>query len=204
MPQLSGSTRYGVFARARAEFLDSVALGAFEALTFHVDGRPNTALANLLVLLAKRVHAPELDRYKPALRGSADHLAWLDEEDEATCSAARQGIGVRAMPIGGRLVLVNARAFGICGLVIAAVLALTSCSKRGADDGYLTLTAGEATLPACTTAAPVLVETLNTEQLPSCDPIGQTLVFPDGEQIQLPEQQGGGGSSNSGSEYRYA
>lgn len=108
------------------------------------------------------------------------------------------------MPIGGRVVLVNVRAFGIFGLVIAAVLALTSCSQRGADGGYLTLTAGEATLPACATAAPVLVETLNTEQLPSCDPIGQTLVFPDGEQIQLPEQQGGGGSSNSESDYRYA
>lgn len=66
------------FARARAEFPESVALGAFEALTFHADGRPNTALASLLVLLAEHVHASELDRYKPALRGNADYLASLD------------------------------------------------------------------------------------------------------------------------------
>jgi hypothetical protein len=97
---------------------------------------------------------------------------------------------------------VNARAFGIYGLVVAVAFSLTSCSQRGADDGYLVLAAGEATLSTCTTAAPVLVETLNTEQLPSCAPIGQTLVFPDGVQIQLPEQQGGG-SSNPGSGYLY-
>ena len=77
------------------------------------------------------------------------------------------------------------------------------CSGR-ADNRTLTLTAGEATLPACTTAASVPVETLNTEQLPRCEPVGQTLVFPDGEQIQLPEQQGGSGSLNPGSGYRYA
>ncbi|WP_267421962.1 MULTISPECIES: tetratricopeptide repeat protein [unclassified Curtobacterium] len=80
------------FARARAEFPDSVALGAFEALTFHADGRPNTALASLLVLLAENVHAPELDRYKPALRGNADFLASLDAGDAAGHSEAGQGL----------------------------------------------------------------------------------------------------------------
>jgi len=86
-----------VFARARAEFPDSVALGAFEALTLHADGRPNTALASLLVLLAEHVDAPELDRYKPALRGNADHLASLDAGDDAAHAQARQG------PADGRL-----------------------------------------------------------------------------------------------------
>lgn len=56
----------------------------------------------------------------------------------------------------------------------------------------------EATLPACTTAAPVRVATLDTEHLPGCAPVGQTLVLPDGEQIRLPEQQGGSGSANRG------
>ncbi|WIB14483.1 tetratricopeptide repeat protein [Curtobacterium sp. MCPF17_050] len=75
------------FARARAEFPESVALRAFEALTFFAAGRPNTALASLLVLLAEHVHAPELDRYKPALRGNADYLASLDAEDDAHSDA---------------------------------------------------------------------------------------------------------------------
>jgi hypothetical protein len=41
--------------------------------------------------------------------------------------------------------------------------------------------------------------TRHTTRLPTCDPVGQVLVFPDGEQLQLPEQQGGGGSSSSSS-----
>lgn len=77
------------FARARAEFPESVALGAFEALTFHADGRPNTALASLLMLLANHVDAPELDRYKPALRGNAHYLASLDAEDDDVRPEAR-------------------------------------------------------------------------------------------------------------------
>jgi tetratricopeptide (TPR) repeat protein len=67
-----------VFAQARIEFSDSVALGAFEALTFHAAGRVNTALASLLDLLAEHVDAPELERYKPALRGNAKYLLYLE------------------------------------------------------------------------------------------------------------------------------
>jgi len=63
-----------VFARARTEFPDSAALRAFEALTFHAAGRVDTALASLLELVAEHVDAPELERYKPALRGNADYL----------------------------------------------------------------------------------------------------------------------------------
>lgn len=85
--QIDDSLR--AFARARAEFPESVALGAFEALTFHADGRPNTALASLLVLLAEHVQAPELDRYKPALRGNADYLASLDSGDDVPQPNAR-------------------------------------------------------------------------------------------------------------------
>lgn len=67
-----------VFARARAEFPDSVALGAFEALSLHAAGRANTALARLLELLADHVEADELNRYKPALHGNAAYLESLD------------------------------------------------------------------------------------------------------------------------------
>jgi tetratricopeptide (TPR) repeat protein len=73
-----------VFAQARAEFPDSVALGAFESLTLHAAGQANTALARLLVLLADHVDAAELERYKPALRGNAEHLASVDAEAATT------------------------------------------------------------------------------------------------------------------------
>ncbi|WP_234031222.1 tetratricopeptide repeat protein [Mycetocola zhujimingii] len=68
-----------LFARARAEFPDSVSLGAFEALTLHAAGRANTALGSLLTLLAEHVHAEELDRYQAALRGNAEYLVSLDD-----------------------------------------------------------------------------------------------------------------------------
>ncbi len=68
-----------IFAQARAEFPESVALGAFESLTLHAGGQVNTALARLLTLVADHVEAPELDRYRPALRGNADYLASLDD-----------------------------------------------------------------------------------------------------------------------------
>ena len=67
-----------VFAQARAEFPDSVALSAFEALTLHAAGQANTALGRLLELLADHVQAEELDRYKPAMRGNAEYLVSLD------------------------------------------------------------------------------------------------------------------------------
>ena len=67
-----------IFARARDEFPDSVALGAFEALSLHAAGRASSALASLLLLLADHVDAEELDRYKPAMRGNAEYLASLD------------------------------------------------------------------------------------------------------------------------------
>jgi hypothetical protein len=67
-----------IFARAREDFPDSVALGAFEALSLHAAGRANAALASLLVLVADHVDAEEVSRYKPAMRGNAAYLASLD------------------------------------------------------------------------------------------------------------------------------
>lgn len=114
--------------------------------------------------------------------------------------------GYRMLLFRARLGFVKFRVLGAMSLLVVAVVSMTSCSGFDADDGYLTLAAGEATLSACPTEAPILVEALNTEHMPTCDPVGQTLVFPDGEQIQLPEQRGGGGWSRSasGSDFRYA
>ncbi|WP_333474054.1 tetratricopeptide repeat protein [Herbiconiux gentiana] len=71
------------FDRARAEFPDSVALRVFESLTLHAAGRPDAALAELLEVVADHVDSPELDRYKPAIRGNAAYLASLDIPDRA-------------------------------------------------------------------------------------------------------------------------
>lgn len=67
-----------VFARARQQHPDSIALGAFEALSLHAAGRPDRALATLLLLLADRVDDAELQRYRAALRGNAAYLESLD------------------------------------------------------------------------------------------------------------------------------
>jgi len=67
-----------VFAQARREFPDSVALGAFESLSLHAAGQVNTALGSLLTLLADHVHSDEIERYKPAMRGNAEYLVSLD------------------------------------------------------------------------------------------------------------------------------
>jgi len=67
-----------VFARAPVQFPESVALGAFEALTLHAAGRVNTALGSLLILLADHVQSEDVDRYKPAMRGNASELIALD------------------------------------------------------------------------------------------------------------------------------
>lgn len=72
-----------LFARARAEFPESVSLGVFEALTLHAAGRPNRALASLLALLADHVSSADLDRYKPAPRGNAEYLASLPPAAES-------------------------------------------------------------------------------------------------------------------------
>ena len=68
-----------VFADARAEFPESVALGVFEALSLHASGRVNNALASLLLLLTDNIDGDDVDRYKAAMRGNAEYLATLDE-----------------------------------------------------------------------------------------------------------------------------
>lgn len=69
-----------IFATARAEFPDSVALGVFEALSLHAAGRVNASLASLLSLFADHMDSEDVNRYKPAMRGNAEYLASLDSE----------------------------------------------------------------------------------------------------------------------------
>lgn len=66
-----------VFAEARRRFPESAALAAFEALSLHAAHRPDEAIASLLETLAGQVDGPDLDRYKPALRGNAAYLRSL-------------------------------------------------------------------------------------------------------------------------------
>lgn len=66
-----------VFAAARKKFPESPALGVFEAITLQAAGRPNEAIASLLDLTADFVGTPDLDRYKPAIKGNAAHIRSL-------------------------------------------------------------------------------------------------------------------------------
>lgn len=101
----------------------------------------------------------------------------------------------------------KSRAVAIWFLATIGTASLTGCAAWSVDGKYLTLTADEATLAPCPSSAPVVVESLDSKELPVCDPVGQVLVFPDGAQLQLPEQQGGGGageSFNTRSDYWYS
>ncbi|MFJ3029209.1 hypothetical protein ACIPEQ_10255 [Curtobacterium sp. NPDC087080] len=87
--------------------------------------------------------------------------------------------------------------------VLAAVL--TGCVAVGPQEGVLTLTGSDAVpLPACDHAAPVPVAALASDDLPACEPVGQVLVFPDGGQLQLPEESIGAGSQAGSSDVRYS
>lgn len=66
-----------VFKAACKEFPASDSLRVFKSLTLHDAGRPDKALATLLLLIADRVDNPELKLYEAAIRGNADHLANL-------------------------------------------------------------------------------------------------------------------------------
>lgn len=71
-----------VFADARREFPDSVSLAVFEALSRHAAGQVHAAFAELLDVIAAHTAAPDLDRYRPALRAHADDLRHLDAETD--------------------------------------------------------------------------------------------------------------------------
>ncbi|MFJ6418258.1 tetratricopeptide repeat protein [Paeniglutamicibacter sp. NPDC091659] len=60
-----------VFERARQEFPDSPSLAVFQAITFHAAGLFGEAVASLLEAVADGVDSPDMERYKPAIRGNA-------------------------------------------------------------------------------------------------------------------------------------
>jgi tetratricopeptide (TPR) repeat protein len=66
------------FEDARVRFPESESLRVFEALTLHAAGRPDRALAVMLVLVADRMRTPEILRYEAAIRGNAAYLIELD------------------------------------------------------------------------------------------------------------------------------
>jgi len=68
-----------VFADARQQYPESDSLRVFEMMSLHAAGRPNTALAEALSLIADRVDSAEIKRYEAAVRGNAEYLASLDE-----------------------------------------------------------------------------------------------------------------------------
>jgi tetratricopeptide (TPR) repeat protein len=63
-----------VFAAARQQHPGSASLAVFEALSMHAAGETDAAFAALLDVIADHVDVPDLERYKPALRGNAAFL----------------------------------------------------------------------------------------------------------------------------------
>jgi tetratricopeptide (TPR) repeat protein len=60
------------------QYPDSVPLRIWLALSLHAGARSDRAVADLLDLAADLSTAPDLDRYRPALRGNAEYLRALD------------------------------------------------------------------------------------------------------------------------------
>lgn len=79
--ELAGSA--ALFERARAQFPGSASLAVFEAISLHACGRLNEAVASLLEVVAAGVQSPDLDRYKPAIRGNASYIRSLAEDPHA-------------------------------------------------------------------------------------------------------------------------
>ncbi|WP_020098348.1 tetratricopeptide repeat protein [Microbacterium sp. 11MF] len=72
-----------LFTAARDEFPDAASLAVFEAITLHAAGHVHAALGSLLDVIASYVDSPELERYKPAIRGNAAYLRDLDAGESA-------------------------------------------------------------------------------------------------------------------------
>ena len=68
-----------VFDRAITDYPSSLSLPVFKTLTLHAAGRPNAALAELLMAIADHVDSPEIGRYDAAIRGNASYLRELGD-----------------------------------------------------------------------------------------------------------------------------
>lgn len=63
-----------VFTLAREAFPDSPSVAAFQAVTMHAADRPDDAIAILLEVIAAHITGPDIERYKPAIRGNAAYI----------------------------------------------------------------------------------------------------------------------------------
>ena len=81
--------------------------------------------------------------------------------------------------------------------VLLCALMLAGCTARE----HMTLTGDEMASDPCAEVAVMPVETLATFSTRECNPLGSTLVFPDGVELEI--GSGGGGSSSSSSELSY-
>jgi hypothetical protein len=82
-------------------------------------------------------------------------------------------------------------------VLLASVIVVSGCSSSEA----LTLTGDELPKSPCSQMIDIPVEELNDLSTVECDPLGSTLVFPDGQSITI---GAGGGSSSGETDYTYA
>ena len=66
-----------VFERARRDFPGSPSLAVFQAISLHASSRVDEAVAALLEVVAEGVHSPDIERYKPSIRGNAAYIRSL-------------------------------------------------------------------------------------------------------------------------------
>lgn len=67
-----------IFEQARAAFPASASVAVFQALSLHAAGRGDEAFAGLLDVVADLADAPDIDRYRPAIRANAEYLRGRD------------------------------------------------------------------------------------------------------------------------------
>ena len=73
-----------VFERARQNFPDSPSLAVFQAISLHASGRFDEAVASLLEVLAKGIESPDIELYKPSIRGNATDIRSLATFEQPT------------------------------------------------------------------------------------------------------------------------
>ncbi|WP_394940389.1 tetratricopeptide repeat protein [Psychromicrobium sp. YIM B11713] len=66
-----------ILLRAREEFPESDSLRVFHALSLHAAEQADSAIAELLLLIADRLDSAEIVRYEAAIRGNAEYLQSL-------------------------------------------------------------------------------------------------------------------------------
>lgn len=66
-----------VFERARQDFPDSPSLVVFQAISLHASSRFDEAVAALLEVVVEGVESPDIERYKPSIRGNAVYIRSL-------------------------------------------------------------------------------------------------------------------------------